>query len=171
MVKGRRSELNPDQPIHIVGAGGIYDGRGLAMALTYGAEGIWVGTRFVCSTESGATTAHKQAIVDASNHDTIRTEIYTGRPLRVIKEDYIINWERNRKDEMRKLLKNGILPHEWDKENNAKTTPEFNRHLTGQCCGNIHDIKPAKQIMDDMMRECIATLRYNTSRIQLASKL
>mmetsp|Transcript_63598 Transcript_63598/g.57270 ORF Transcript_63598/g.57270 Transcript_63598/m.57270 type:complete len:353 (+) Transcript_63598:15-1073(+) len=171
MIKGKRSELNPNQPIYAVGAGGIYDGRGLAMALNYGAEAIWVGTRFVCSTESGASNAHKQAIIDASNHDTIRTEIFSGRPLRVVKNDYILNWERNRKDEMRKLLKNGILPFQYDKENNAKTTPDFDRHLTGQCCGNIHDIKSAKQIIEDMVNECIAMMRYNTSRITLTSKL
>ena len=65
--------------------------------------------------------------------------------LRVIKNDYIINWEINR-----------ILPYQYDKENNTNTTPDFDRHLTGQCCGNIHDI----------MNQCIAILRYNTSRIK-----
>ena len=111
MVKGHKSSLT-GEPIYCVGAGGIYDGRGLAMALNYGAQAIWVGTRFVCCTESGASLSHKQAIINASNHDTIRSEIYTGRPLRIIKNDYAINWEINRKEEMRKLLKNGVLPRQ-----------------------------------------------------------
>eukprot|EP01084_Bolivina_argentea_P085116 153847_1 len=171
MVKDKRSKLNPNEPILVIGAGGIYDGRGLAMALNYGASGVWIGTRFVCSIESGAPMKHKEAIINASNHDTIRTEIFSGRPLRVVKNDYVLNWERNRKDEMRKLLKSGILPYDYDMKNNPNDTPEFERHLTGQVCGNIHDIKSAKQIIDDMMDECVATLRYNTSRIKFVSKL
>ncbi len=72
---------------------------------------------------------------------------------------------------MRKLLKSGVLPHQWDTENNSKDTPEWGRFLSGQVAGNIHDIKSAKQIIDDMMDECVALLRYNTSRIKLVSKL
>lgn len=171
MIKDKKSKLNPNQPIYAVGAGGIFDGRGLAMALNYGAQAVWVGTRFVCSTESGATMAHKQAIINASHDDTIRSEIFSGRPLRVIKNDYIINWETNRKNEMKKLLKSGVLPHWNEKEKYPDTTPEFDRHLSGQCCGNIHQIKSAKEIIHDMMNECVATFRYNTSRIKLVSKL
>eukprot|EP01084_Bolivina_argentea_P291024 500089_1 len=140
------------------------------MSLTYGAQAVWVGTRFVCSTESGASDAHKQAIIDSSNHDTIRSEIYTGRPLRIVKNDYALNWENNRKEEMKKLLKNGILPRKYDLDNN-NNVPEWKRHLVGQVCGNIDHIKSAKQIIDDMVNECVQTLRHNTSRIKLASKL
>eukprot|EP01084_Bolivina_argentea_P149285 260798_1 len=118
MVKkgGYKSPLT-GQPIYCVGAGGIYDGRGLAMAFNYGAEAVWIGTRFVCSIESAAHTKHKQAIINASNHDTIKTEIYSGRPLRVIKNEYNMDWEMNRKEEMRKLLQSGIRPIIYDEKN------------------------------------------------------
>jgi dihydroorotate dehydrogenase len=39
------------QPVHVIAAGGIFDGRGLAMALALGAQAAWVGTRFVASVE------------------------------------------------------------------------------------------------------------------------
>eukprot|EP01084_Bolivina_argentea_P149286 260799_1 len=171
MVKNYKSPLT-GMPIYSVAAGGIFDGRGLAMALGYGAQAVWIGTRFVCSTESGATIAHKQAIVNASNHDTIRTLIYSGRPRRSIKEEYAMNWEINRKDEMKRLLDSGIVPHEYDAERDPVNTPPRNTKLSGQCCGNINDIKPAKDIIYDIMNECVRVLRYNTSRISMVkSKL
>src|SRR5690349_12026998 len=80
-------------PVHVVAAGGIFDGRGLAAALMWGAQAVWVGTRFVCAKEAGAPPRHQQAVIGAGFHDTVRTTIFTGRPMRVIKNEYIMNWE------------------------------------------------------------------------------
>eukprot|EP01084_Bolivina_argentea_P085117 153848_1 len=79
LVQGRKMPLNGRDNMCVVGAGGIYDARGLAMALSYGCEAVWVGTRFVCSEEGGASIMHKEAILNATWDDTFRTEIYTGR--------------------------------------------------------------------------------------------
>ena len=76
----------------VVAAGGIADGRGLAASLAYGATGVWVGTRFVASVEAGAPKIHKDLIVSADYDDTIRTIIYTGRPLQVRKSEYNSDW-------------------------------------------------------------------------------
>eukprot|EP01083_Nonionella_stella_P078520 214956_1 len=115
MVKGCKSPLT-GQPIYCVGAGGIFDGRGVAACLAYGAQAVWVGTRFVNCVESGASKKHQQHIMNSTCHDTIRTEIYSGRPLRVHKHDYAVDWEENRKVEMRKLLKKGVFPWMHDKK-------------------------------------------------------
>ena len=77
-------------------AGGIFDGRGLAMALALGASGVWVGTRFVASAEAGAPPRHQRAVVEADYDSTIRTIIFTGRPMRVRKNPMILNWEEER---------------------------------------------------------------------------
>ncbi|ELU42862.1 2-nitropropane dioxygenase [Rhizoctonia solani AG-1 IA] len=58
-VQGRKSPLT-GKPVFVVAAGGIYDGRGLAAALMWGAQGVWVGTRFVASEEAGANKRHKE---------------------------------------------------------------------------------------------------------------
>eukprot|EP01084_Bolivina_argentea_P085123 153858_1 len=173
MVKGCKSPLT-GQPIYCVGAGGIYDGRGVAMALTYGAQAVWCGTRFVNCLESGATAKHKENIIESTVHDTMRTEIYTGRPLRVFKHEYAMNWETNRKNEMRKILQSGVLPFMYDIQKRGGPPPKRDSdkvHLVGQCCGNITDVKSAKQIIEDMMDECVKTLRCNAAKIKLLSKL
>lgn len=89
--KGHKSPLNGG-PIYVIGAGAVYDGRGLAANLMYGAQGVWVGTRFVASVEAGAPKAHKESILSAGYEDAVRTLIYTGRPLRVRRTPYVDDW-------------------------------------------------------------------------------
>ncbi len=58
----------------------------------YGASGVWVGTRFVASVEAGAPRMHKEQVITAGYDDTIRTTIYSGRPLQVRKTKYVEEW-------------------------------------------------------------------------------
>ena len=62
-----------------------------------------VGTRFVAAKEAGAPPRHQKGVVDADYADTIRTIIFTGRPMRVLKNDYILDWEENKSQEIREL--------------------------------------------------------------------
>lgn len=80
------------KPVIVIGAGAVYDGRGLAANLAWGAEAVWVGTRFVASVEAGAPKAHKEAVLSASYEDAVTTLIYTGRPLRVRRTPYVDDW-------------------------------------------------------------------------------
>ena len=90
-VKGYKSPLT-GKPVYVIGAGAVYDGRGLAANLSWGAQGVWVGTRFVASVEAGAPKIHKDLIVSAGFDDVARTIIYTGRPMRVRKTPYVADW-------------------------------------------------------------------------------
>lgn len=114
-VKGKKSPLT-GKPIQVIAAGGIYNGQGLASALAYGASAVWVGTRFVCAEEAGASRAHQQAVITAGHNDTVRSLIFTGRPLRIRKTDFVMDWENNRQEEMQKLLAAGKLPVGMDSE-------------------------------------------------------
>jgi NAD(P)H-dependent flavin oxidoreductase YrpB (nitropropane dioxygenase family) len=113
LCKGHTSPLT-GQPVQVIAAGGIHNGQLLAAALMMGANAVWVGTRFVLTEEAGAPEAHKEAVRTASFDDTIRTLIFTGRPLRVRKNPYIVNWETERQQEIRELTSKGKLPYEAD---------------------------------------------------------
>lgn len=91
ICKNAKSPLT-GEPVIVVAAGGIADGRGLAAALSYGAAGVWVGTRFVASVEAGAPPKHKELVVTAGYDDTTRTLIYSGRPLNVRRTPYVASW-------------------------------------------------------------------------------
>jgi nitronate monooxygenase len=63
-------------PIPVVAAGGIADGRGIAAALMLGADGVWLGTRFVATTESGVSDAYRARVVASNADDTILTDVF-----------------------------------------------------------------------------------------------
>ena len=152
----------------VVAAGGIYNGRGLASSLMQGAQGVWVGTRFVASDEAGCSRMHKEHVVSAKFTDTLRTLVVSGRPLRVRMNDYIQGWE-NRPEEIKRLTESGVVPMMKDMEDGKDVDIPF---LMGQVAGVIKDIKPAKQIVEDMVREAVEMLRLGQSYIsQNTSKL
>jgi len=174
--RGARSPLT-GEPVHVVAAGGIFDGRGLAMSLALGAEGVWVGTRFVASTEAGAPQYHKELVVKAGVHYTIRTVLYSGRPMRVYKTEFNTDWEENKQKEIRDMTSKGVIPIEWMRdqvENGTVEMPppeqviQMRPWLMGQAAGAVKDIKPAKAIIDEMVRDAIQILRRNSSKVVAA---
>ncbi|KAI9330978.1 2-nitropropane dioxygenase [Obelidium mucronatum] len=201
LCKGHKSKLNGG-PIHVVAAGGIYDGRGLAMSLCLGASAVWVGTRFICATEAGAPKRHQQAVLTAGYHDTYRTLIYTGRPLRILKNWYATNWEENRIQEMKDLIAAGKIPAIWEAETldkqlakrhsntndsavekdskQSKSRQEAKSEeidleemamsarplLMGQVAGAVESVKPAKEIVEEIVADAIVALRKNAGLIQ-----
>lgn len=142
------------QPAMVVAAGGIYDGRGLASSLMQGAVGAWVGTRFVAAEESGASQLHKEAVVTANFTDTLRTLVVSGRPLRVRINEYVKGWEEQ-PEKVKELTERGIVPMMQDMENEKDVDMPF---LMGQVAGVIGDIKPARAIVEDMVKEAVEML-------------
>jgi len=139
----------------VVAAGGIYDGRGLASSLMQGAVGVWVGTRFVASEEAGCSRMHKEAVVSAGFGDTIRTLVVSGRPLRVRKNEYIDGWEA-RPEDIRNLTEKGVVPMMKDMDEDKEVDMPF---LMGHVAAIIKDIRPAKTIVEDMIREAVEMLK------------
>jgi NAD(P)H-dependent flavin oxidoreductase YrpB (nitropropane dioxygenase family) len=144
------------RPALVVAAGGIYNGRSLAAMLSFGAVGAWVGTRFVASEEAGCSKLHKEAVVTASFEDTLRTLVVSGRPLRVRMNDYIKSWEVDRPEEVKKLCDQGIVPLAHDMDNDKEVDIPF---LMGQVAGVIQKVQPAREIVEEMVTECVEVLR------------
>ena len=178
------------KPVQVLAAGGIHNGQLLAAALMMGAAGVWVGTRFVLSQEAGAPESHKEAVRTASFDDTIRTVIFTGRPLRVRKNPYILNWQEERAQEIKDLTSNGILPFEADldklmagdaeklaalkstagvtvsdDEDPEEVLDQFRPFLMGQCAAVVNDNKPAKAIVDEFVNDAVRVIKQGNAYI------
>jgi len=182
ICKGKKSPLTGQQ-IPVIAAGGIHSGQMLAAALMMGAEAVWVGTRFILVDEAGAPEAHKESVKSASFDDTIRTLIFTGRPLRVRKNPYIENWETERQAEIKELTAKGVLPYEADLEKVMNGTSEgsgseegnddavddlmdqFRPYLMGMCAAMVNEQKSAKAVVDEFVEDASAMLSQGSKMV------
>ncbi|KAI0831155.1 2-nitropropane dioxygenase [Trametes gibbosa] len=169
LCKNAKSPLT-GEPVIVVAAGGIADGRGLAAALSYGAAGVWVGTRFVASEEAGAPKVHKELVLSAGYDDVSRTIIYSGRPMHVRKTPYVASWD-GREQEIAKLTAQGQIPHEVELAKHPEKSMEGRMWLMGKVAGSIKEIKPAKDIVDELVNTAAASLKQATSYTVVKSKL
>ena len=79
--------------VPVVAAGGIYDGRHLAAALALGADGIWVGTRFIATPEAYGVAGYKDVLLRTAEDGTTISRAYTGKTCRVIRNEYTQRYE------------------------------------------------------------------------------
>lgn len=138
--------------IPVIAAGGIADGRGLAAALALGAEGVQMGTRFVCSVECTAHANYKEALLKAGDRDAILTGRTTGHPVRCLKNKLTREFDR--------LERAGAAEEELEKLGAGRlreAVVEGNTHegsvMSGQIAGLINDIKPVKEIIEGITKE------------------
>ncbi|KAJ3555981.1 hypothetical protein NM688_g2279 [Phlebia brevispora] len=170
IVRGHKSPLT-GQPVYVIGAGAVYDGRSLAANLAWGAQAVWVGTRFVASVEANAPKAHKDALLSAGYEDAITTLIYTGRPLRVRRTPYVEDWNNNRQAEIKELTSKGVLPHEHELEQHPEKSLQGRTFLIGRVAALIHEVLPAKTIIDNMVNDAAKIMTENAARVRVQAKL
>ncbi|MAE93610.1 MAG: 2-nitropropane dioxygenase [Deltaproteobacteria bacterium] len=144
-------------PTPVLAAGGIGDGRGLAAALAMGCVGVWVGTRFLASEEGGALDIQKQAIVAAGDEDTRRTTIYTGKTSRATYNRFHDLWEESGLEPLHFPVQVVLASAIVDMFNRAGNV-EYVGPFAGQVSGLIDEVKPAAQIVADMVEEAVDIL-------------
>jgi enoyl-[acyl-carrier protein] reductase II len=136
----------------VIAAGGIADGRGFLAAFALGAEGVQMGTRFVCSTECTVHPAYKEAIIKAKDRDTVVTGRPTGHPVRCIRNKLTRKFEELEArcappEELEELGKGRLRAAAVDGD------VEYGSVMAGEISGLIKDIKPVKQIIQDIIKE------------------
>ncbi|MCP3984981.1 MAG: nitronate monooxygenase [bacterium] len=149
--------IDASAPTPVLAAGGIGDGRGLAAALAMGCVGVWVGTRFLASNEGGALDLQKAAIVQATDEDTRRTTIYTGKTSRATYNRFHDLWDESKLEPLRFPVQVMLASAVVDMFNNAGKV-EYVGPFAGQVSGLIHEIKPAAEIVNDMVEEAVEIL-------------
>lgn len=138
--------------IPVIAAGGIADGRGMLAALALGAEGVQVGTRFICSKECKIHKDYKQVVLKAKDRDTVVTARSTGHPVRVIRNKLTKEFER--------LEKTGANAEEFEKLGAGRLRisvvdgdVENGSVMAGQIAGLVNEIKSCKEIIEEMIQK------------------
>jgi nitronate monooxygenase len=165
-------------PIPVIASGGVADGRGLVAALSLGATGVSMGTRFVASDEAFVPRLYKERIVSSVAEDTVYTEDlfnvgWENAPHRILRNAIVREWEAAGKPPIGQRPGEGTTVgsrtragETWEipKYASITPTPEYTSDLeylpfwAGQTCSLIHDIKPAGQIVWDIVREAEAVI-------------
>lgn len=147
--------------IPVVAAGGLFDGRGLAAALALGCQGVWMGTRFIASTEAHASSIYKDAIVGMSEADTVISRGFTGKTLRAIRNRTTDEWAgRDAKpfplQAMESVQLNRLGPIAGIVDD---IDPETQCLAAGQGGGGVHQILPSAEIVRRTVTEAETVLR------------
>jgi enoyl-[acyl-carrier protein] reductase II len=148
--------------IPVIAAGSIVDGRGLAAALALGAQGVWMGTRFIASTEAHAGGLYKQVIVDAGDEDTIITRSYSGKPMRVFKNEWTADWE-SRPQDIKPFPQQSMMSSQAGVMGGIGGQIEgldikSSAFAMGQGAGAIHEVKPSREIIAEIMEQAEAVI-------------
>jgi len=144
--------------IPVVAAGGIADGRGVVAAFALGAEGVQVGTRFVCAAESPAHEAYKRAIIEATDRSTVVTGRSTGHPVRCIRNKLTKKFEE--------LESSGASIEELEALGTGRLRAavidgdvEWGSVMAGQSAGLVKKVQPAAEIIRELFDDAERVLR------------
>jgi enoyl-[acyl-carrier protein] reductase II len=143
--------------VPVVAAGGIFDGRGLAAAIALGADGVWLGTRFIATPEARAVTGYKDALLRAHEDDTVISRGFTGKTLRAIRNQWTQYIEEHPEElskfpeQMGKAVAANALHLGGDEK--TPVDPDKECYPSGQGVGAIDELVPAGEIVRRIVDE------------------
>ncbi len=148
--------------IPVIAAGGIATGRGMLAAMILGADGVQIGSRFVTTTESSAHNSFKRAVVEAKEGDTLLT-LKELTPVRLLKNDFFNKIQEAysacaNEEELTELLGRGRAKKGMFEGDMSEGELEI-----GQIAGLIHTIKPAADVVYEIITELRMALRESES--------
>jgi enoyl-[acyl-carrier protein] reductase II len=144
--------------VPVVAAGGIVDGRGLAASLALGADGIWVGTRFIATPEANSVPGYKEALLRTHEDGTTVTRAYTGKTCRVIENEYTKAFDAEGgvpepfPMQVVKSMQEGAN-HLGGDPSTPDIDPDREFWPAGQGVGSINELVPAGELVERFVRE------------------
>ncbi|MBU6233733.1 MAG: nitronate monooxygenase [Acidobacteria bacterium] len=151
------------EQVPVVAAGGIFDGRGLAAALALGADGVWIGTRFIATREARALPGFREGILAAREDGTVISKAFSGKTMRVLKNDTTARYEadpsllRPFPEQLMNSFRDGTF-HLGGDESALGVDPSREGYPAGQAVGAISSIESAGDIVASIVAEASAVL-------------
>ena len=143
--------------VPVVAAGGLFDGRGLAASLALGADAVWIGTRFIATPEARAVNGYKEALVTSREDDTVISRSYTGKPCRVVRNEWTNHYEQH-PQEIKTFPHQAIASSQanvnhlgYPNGTQVDTSREF--YPAGQGAGAISSLIPAGDLVRDIVAQ------------------
>ena len=146
-------------PTPVLAAGGIGNGRQIAAALALGAQGVWCGSVWLTTEEAETHPVVKQKFLAASSRDTVRSRSLTGKPARMLRTAWTDEWEGPQSPGTLPMpLQSALVAEAQLRISRAAATEgsgseKLANYFVGQVVGQLDAIRPARQVVLDMMTE------------------
>src|SRR5580704_16689398 len=143
--------------VPVVAAGGIFDGRGLAAAISLGADGVWIGTRFIATPEARTVRGYKDALLRTPEDGTVISRRFTGKTLRAVRNAWTRHIEEHPEElakfpeQMMRAVQANALHLGGDET--ADVDPDKECYPAGQGVGAMHDLVPAGELVRRIVDE------------------
>lgn len=147
--------------IPVLGAGGIGRGRQIAAAMALGAQGVWTGSVWLTTEEAETHPVVKKKFLTATSSDTVRSRASTGKPARQLRTAWTDEWEAEGNPKPLGMPLHGMLIAEAQRRiARSANTPgsgaeRLVNYFVGQVVGTMNQIKPARQVVFDMVEEYV----------------
>ncbi len=154
--------------VPVAAAGGIFDGRGLAAALALGADGVWVGTRFIATPEARSLPGAKDRILASDESGTTISKAFSGKTMRVLKNLTTAHYEEHPED--LKPFPEQLMAsfadqtfHLGGDESAIGVDPDREGYPAGQAVGAIGSLIGAGDLVRQFVAEAEAILARNAT--------
>lgn len=144
--------------VPVLAGGGLADGRGLVAALAFGAQGVWMGTRFIATEEARAHQNYKDKIGQTDTAGTIVTRAHSGKPCRLIRNGFTESWQGREAEIQPFPLQGMAVGHPASERGRLQGDVEAGVLPAGQSCGLIDDSPPAGAIVRRIATEAETVL-------------
>jgi NAD(P)H-dependent flavin oxidoreductase YrpB (nitropropane dioxygenase family) len=154
-------------PTPVLAAGGIGSGRQIAAALAMGAQGVWTGSIWLTVLEAEAPPAQRDAYLAANSRDTVRSRAFTGKPCRMLRNDWTEAWDNPENPKplgmpLQFMVTSDAVARGHRYADKAKDVM-FNP--VGQIVGRMNAVRPVKDVIYDLVQEYLEA----TERLQRLS--
>ncbi|RAY16419.1 nitronate monooxygenase [Actinomadura craniellae] len=156
-------------PLPVLAAGGIATGRQLAASLALGAAGVWCGSVWLTTEEAETPPAVKRKMLAATSRDTVRSRSRTGKPARQLRSAWTDEWDGPGSPgalpmPLQMIVAEGAMRQIGKAaETGNEGAQALANYFVGQVVGQMNQVKPARQVVYDMIEDFAAALdRLNT---------
>jgi NAD(P)H-dependent flavin oxidoreductase YrpB (nitropropane dioxygenase family) len=144
-------------PVPVLAAGGIGNGRQIAAGLALGAQGVWLGSLWLTTAESGSSPAVLEAYLGATSADTVRSRCYTGKPARMLRNQWTDAWADPEGPGPLGMPLQNILTSEANARIARSNRPDLAFAPVGQVVGSMNEVRPVRDVMYQLVEEYIET--------------
>jgi NAD(P)H-dependent flavin oxidoreductase YrpB (nitropropane dioxygenase family) len=142
-------------PLPVLAAGGIGTGRQVAAALAMGAQGVWTGSIWLTVQEAECPPAQMSSYISATSADTVRSRSWTGKPCRMLKNDWTEAWERDdTPDPLGMPLQNMVTMDAVVRTHRYASSPQAQKvafNPVGQVVGMMKEVRSTREVVMDLV--------------------